>query len=219
LLLRIDKSKKGYGLENLLEYFCSEYFKSLGYITETQIPLSHSDGVPDIGVYENFLSKEGFNLIELSMMKIFPNKIKFTKPKKELFNAYVGEAKAVSSYDIVKRLKKYMSTNFFSNSFGIYPDEKKKDLLLRNKIGIFFINKEFKFQFSEKKLVKNFNSKEIEKYADWFFNYVKFYLIANYKKENLDQFLSRRKIKKDGISKFITEVKKLSLEDLLDDYI
>ena len=43
--------RKTFDSENLLEFFASEYFIKKNYITETQIPISHSGGVPDIGIY------------------------------------------------------------------------------------------------------------------------------------------------------------------------
>jgi hypothetical protein len=62
LILKIEVSKKGHGLEPLMEYVASKFYSLHGYVTETQLPLSHNLGSPDFLAYsdatlQNLLSK------------------------------------------------------------------------------------------------------------------------------------------------------------------
>ena len=51
VLLIVDLTKKGHGLEPLMEYLTCKFFSREGFVTETQISLSHSQGNPDFGCY------------------------------------------------------------------------------------------------------------------------------------------------------------------------
>ena len=108
------------------------YFNSRGYITENQIPLSHQLGSPDFGGYgiSNFIDchddyfkfSSGFNLIELSMIRSFGQKINKTGNLEN--NIVVGEAKTSSS-SMKKQLEKYLSSYFFDYGFEIHFNKKK----------------------------------------------------------------------------------------------
>ena len=198
LFLRIDKSKKGFGLENLLEFFASEYFINKNYITETQIPISHSGGVPDIGIYNNSITKKGFNVLELSMLKAFPNRIKFSFEEPINFHSLAGEAKALSSYDIIERLKKYLSSELFDDLFGIYPDNKKLDKFRDLGINLFFIDEDFKFKYIEGNFNKKLNPNRKNEYNKWFNNCLKFYLFSSFEENNLSNFLEENTLKKNA---------------------
>ena len=136
LILKIDLSKRGFGLENLIEYFCSEFFKSKKFLIETQVPISHGSGVPDICIYSNPFLGTGINMVELSMLKIFNRKINL-KLGEYNFKSIVGEAKSLSSIDVSKRLKKYLDTKLFDKSLTLYPDEKKVNFYKKNKKNLF----------------------------------------------------------------------------------
>ena len=216
LFLRIDKSKKCFCLVNLLVFFAIEYFIKKNYITETQIPISHSGGVPDIGIYNNFISNKGFNVIELSMLKAFPNKLKIYKKNSIKFYSSAGEAKALSSYDITKRLAKYLSSNLFDNLFGIYPDKKKLDKFKKLGISLFFIDEDWSFRFFEGNYYKQFIPQKKSEYKRWFNNYLKFYLLSSYENKNIENFLDKKKLKKKDIKGFIGAVIETTLEELYD---
>ena len=218
LILRIDISKKGFGLENLLEYFCSEYYKSQNYLIETQVPISHGSGVPDICIYSNIISDIGINIIELSMISVFQKKFNFNK-KKINFQTSVGEAKALSSIDVNKRLKKYLDTKLFDKSFTLYPDNKKIKLYQNQKKNLFYINEDYFFSFldldttnSSDRIVKN-------DYHKCFMNYLKFYLFANLTNNQLKSFLDLNKIQNHEVNKFLEKICSLDINDFLNDYI
>ena len=218
LILRIETSKKGFGLENLLEYFCSEFFKSKNFLTETQLPISHGSGVPDICVFSNIITNIGINIIELSMIRVFKKKLNFTK-KKDIFQNNVGEAKALSSIDVTKRLKKYLDTKLFDKSFTLYPDNKKISFYKKEKKNLFYIDENYKFSFldldnsvSSNKIIKN-------EYQKWFMNYVKFYLFANLTNDQLKSFLDLNKIRYNDVNKFIEKICLMDIDNLLNDYI
>ena len=52
IIQRIEKSKKGNGMEPFMEYLACEVMKKQDYIVENQIPLSHRTGSPDFGGYK-----------------------------------------------------------------------------------------------------------------------------------------------------------------------
>ena len=52
IVMRIEKRKKGNGLESFMEYLAGEYFKTHGFIVENQVPLAHSIGSPDFSGYD-----------------------------------------------------------------------------------------------------------------------------------------------------------------------
>jgi len=158
IIQRIELRKKGNGMEPFMEYLSSEYFKRHNYIVETQIPLSHRDGSPDFGGYlvsaldkKNILRSYfngGFSIIELSMIRNFPNS------KFSLFNNYdnsddneliVGEAKT-STFYMASQLEKYINTGFFNSAYEIHPNKVKPS---KDFFGLLSINKNYKIFVNE----------------------------------------------------------------------
>ena len=82
LVLKIDKSKKGFGMEPYLEMIASFFFSKKGFITETQVPLNYRTGSPDFLAIKHRLIQSqpllsailpgGFNVIELCIIRMFP---------------------------------------------------------------------------------------------------------------------------------------------------
>ena len=70
------------------------------------------------------------------MITTFKKEFNLAK-KNIIFQNNVGEAKALSSIDVTKRLKKYLNTNLFDKSFTLYPDDKKVSFYRKEK-KIFF---------------------------------------------------------------------------------
>ena len=70
----------------------------------------------------------------------------FNSAKKD-FQNNVGEAKALSSIDVTKRLKKYLDTKLFDKSFTLYPDNKKIVIYKKERKNLFYINENFDFAF------------------------------------------------------------------------
>ena len=103
LILRVETHKKGNGLESFLEYLACRYFNEMGYITENQIPLFPTVGCPDFGAFNisnEFLFERGFNIVELSLMRIFPRKIKSSFLKKNIKFIIIKLIKATFHIDM-----------------------------------------------------------------------------------------------------------------------
>jgi hypothetical protein len=119
LILRIEASKKGNGMEPFMEYLVAEYFRIRGYIVETQIPLAHSLGSPDFagyGLVETLNSlkgfdvlPQGFHIIELSMLRLGHANKNIDSEQQNTF--IVGEAKTGTKY-MSKQLNKYYDANY-----------------------------------------------------------------------------------------------------------
>ena len=218
LVLRIDTSKKGFGLENLLEYFCSEFFKSKSFLVETQVPISHGSGVPDICIYSNIISDVGINIIELSMINTFKKKINL-KSKEINFQNNVGEAKALSSIDVNKRLKKYLDTKLFDKSFTLYPDNKKIDIYKKKKQNLFYVDENYNFSFLDLDNSLSSDTTKKTNYQKWFTNYLKFYLFANLTNNELKSFLDLNEIRHNQVDKFIKKICSINIKNFLNDYI
>lgn len=151
LILRIEKSKNGNGMESFMEYLASEYFKKQGFIVENQIPLAHSIGSPDFGGYaihsilenvKGFLPN-GFHIIELAMLRNF-KKPENAHTKNATHNLIVGEAKT-STKQMTKQLEKYLDTNLFEMGLEIHPQKQTAD---KNYFGLFTLNKNLKVQYT-----------------------------------------------------------------------
>lgn len=219
LILRIEKSKKGNGMEGFMEYLTTEYFKNKGFIVENQIPLAHSLGSPDFGGYQlqetisavSRYFKNGFHIIELAMIRQFgkANGLKANRDSQFI----VGEAKT-STTSMTKQLSKYLDTALFDFGFEIHPSKKEAS---KPFFGIFNLDKDLKIQFSkpltEYESISKFSKKD---YEIWLNNYMKFYALANFTNDELNQFylqLNKKRISnQNDIVKF---VQNLSMSDIL----
>jgi len=197
LIQRIEKSKKGNGMEPFMEYLTAETFKQKGYVVENQIPLAHSLGSPDFAGYKikecfDFLNQvnlftSGFHLIELSLIRIFSSNYQAMNnrlPYEQI--AVVGEAKT-GTRTMTAQLEKYLNTNLFSKGFEIHPD---KTLPEKEYFGLVTIDSDYNIVVKEPQkdyLSVNSNYKE-EDYYDWLSNYMKFYLLSNLTNDELSEF-------------------------------
>jgi hypothetical protein len=222
LIMRIDLSKKGYGLESFMEYITCKFFSHHGYITENQIPLSHSLGSPDFGgfglskiqetLFKFNLLPFGFNVLELSMLRAFPIHNNKIIKNKSSDNLIVGEAKTSTS-SMNLQLEKYISSNFFDIGIEIHPS---KSNATNPKFGLLSI-KDAELFYSEPSKQENFSkSKEQDKYKEWLKTYFNCYLIANYSNDELRE-LGKTKFNNKLESKddLLSLVKDVNLEDHL----
>lgn len=224
IILRIEKSKKGNGMEGFMEYLIAEYFKNNGFIVENQIPLAHSVGSPDFGGYklsETFkaLNKKGiflgngFHIIELSLLRLF-NYSTTKESMNFLNNAVVGEAKT-STTVMQKQLNKYLQTGLFEYGIEIHPSKQTSS---SPEIGLFTINPiTYKIEFHPP--VKEFEYEELyskNEYYKWLDNYMKFYLIANLNNDELMELVFKEtSSRKFGQSELVDMIIKLPTEYIL----
>jgi hypothetical protein len=196
IIMRIEKSKKGNGLESFMEYLAGEYFKTRGFIVENQMPLAHSIGSPDFGGYDlssiqqatNKYLPNGFHIIELAMIRLNGQIQKYESKSNFSDNLIVGEAKT-STREMNKQLRKYLDTGLFDWGFEIHPN---KETATSNDRGMFTLGDNFKIKFipaaNQYEYSKGTTQLSKKEYVAWLENYMKFYLIANLTNDELNDF-------------------------------
>ena len=192
LILRVDLSKKGYGLESLLEYLVCKYFNTSGFITENQIPLSHALGSPDFGgfsisevqksVVEQGVLSAGFNVIELSMIRDFTDHAKLIKEPNISSKFLVGEAKT-STTSMELQLRKYLGSGYFDEALEIHPTKSKSS---NNDLGMFFLKDNRISYIPATNSISMSDSSKKENYKNWLISYFNCYLISNYTNDELN---------------------------------
>jgi len=193
IIMRVETSKKGNGLEPFMEYLANTYFVNKGFICENQIPLSHTLGSPDFGGYGipevlRILSKygvhfNGLNIIELAMLRFNKNYIVTNRIFSD--DLIVGEAKT-STTIMEKQLNKYLASKLFNYGIEIHPS---KPLPSNNSFGLLNIDDKAFVQYTMPK-IKNelIDIKHQAEYKEWIKSYVKLYLIANLSNNEFQSF-------------------------------
>lgn len=230
ILQRIERRKKGNGMEPLMEYIAAEVFKKLGFIVETQIPLTYNTGSPDFGGYSlaifNELPRElnyfksGFHLIELSLIRMYKNK--FSKSPyliNEENSAIVGEAKT-STKQMANQLTKYLNTNLYKEGYELHPAKMKSG---NERFGLLTFDKNLCIELQlpqeiYRSAVQTFEYSESD-YFNWLKNYMKYYLVANLTNDELNQIfeirLNRPISSSNDVIKFINDFPIEQLVDLI----
>lgn len=222
IVMRVEASKKGNGLEPFMEYLANSYFINKGFICENQIPLSHSLGSPDFGGYGipkilKVLSKydlhfNGMNIIEFAMLR-------FKKPKNtnnKIFSndLLVGEAKT-STTIMQKQLEKYLASKLFNYGIEIHPTKQNPS---SPSFGLLNINDKSLVEYNEPKAQKIIVDNDYQnEYKLWLNNYIKLYLLANL--SNIEFQLFHKTITGKPISTnsdISSFVDGLSFEEILD---
>ena len=213
IIQRIEKSKKGNGMEPFMEYLACEVMRKDDYIVENQIPLSHSTGSPDFGGYKLKIlpSYNKIHLIELSLIRLGWDIKVSSQNKNQYF--IVGEAKT-STTQMKTQIEKYIKTKFFNECYEIHPSKSSPS---DEKFGLITIDTN-----SDIHVIRN-NSKEVlfekdkqEEYASWLLNYLKYYLIANLTNDEFIEFYNERKKKQiSGIKDVIDFVNGQTYDNIL----
>jgi hypothetical protein len=213
IIQRIEKSKKGNGMEPFMEYIACEVMKGKDFIVENQIPLSHNAGSPDFGGY-NLKTKICFNkihLIELSLIRLGWN-IKHCQQNKES-KCIVGEAKTSTS-QMKTQIQKYLNTKFFNDCFEIHPS---KTIPSSSKFGLITIDDSYSIKIIERQSGEPlYDTKKQESYVIWLSNYIKYYLIANLTNDEFLEFYKQITNKKlSSIQDVTSFVNSLGYNDIL----
>lgn len=230
ILQRIERRKKGNGMEPLMEYMAAEVFKKFGFIVETQIPLTYNTGSPDFGGYSlsmfNDLPQElnyfksGFHLIELSLIRMYKNRFSnYSHLINDVNSAIVGEAKT-STKQMTNQLKKYLDTNLYKEGYELHPFKKKAG---DERFGLLTFDKNLcvKLQFPQSMYVSIDQTFEYSKldYFNWLKNYMKYYLVANLTNDELNQLFETKfnnpVSSSNDIIKFINDYPIENLFDLI----
>jgi hypothetical protein len=218
ILFRVDVSKKGFGLEPFMEYLSCKYFTRLGYVTENQIPLSHTLGSPDFGGYAiekiqdlvggSGLLSRGFNVLELAMLRIFPISGFVTNTKSQT-QLIVGEAKT-STTIMEAQLRKYLSSGYFNFGIEIHPTKEKPS---NPTFGLLRLQ-DFNLVYDEPSISLDSTSLDQQVYKKWLESYFNCYLLANYTNDELNLVAKRLIDKKiDTKSDVISLIRDISFED------
>ena len=213
IIQRIEKSKKGNGMEPFMEYLACEIMKKGEFIVENQIPLSHTTGSPDFGGYkiDASIHFNKIHLIELSLIRLGRN----VKPSAINNHPYciVGEAKT-STTQMKKQIEKYIKTKFFNECFEIHPSKSNPS---DSRFGLITIGTDFKVKVIQRNSpAKLSNAKKQHKYLNWLSNYIKYYLIANLTNDEFNQFYYEKNKKKiSGIKDITNFINVLSYNEIL----
>jgi len=192
LILKIEVSKKGHGLEPLMEYIASQFYSAKGYITETQLPLSHALGSPDFfacsdnKIQSNFRREgffyKGFNMIELTMLSTFRDTpLNPGKVEKISDEFIVGEVKT-STTSMEKQIRKYCSSGIFTSAIEIHPTKSTSSTI---EFGLLNLRDNAPKLTLPERNADFSNIQEVKKFKPWFEAYLKAYLIGNYSQEDL----------------------------------
>ena len=133
ILVHIDISKKGNGMEQFLEYMVCYHFRSLGWVVDNQLTLNHSTGTPDFTAFKNDDCEEGYFLVEL-MLEFAGHKINCVQ--QNMARCIVGEAKTGTGV-FEEQLMKYLRTGYFNKGYGLLPQNKQ---LKTDDIGLIYID-------------------------------------------------------------------------------
>ncbi|TKC00172.1 hypothetical protein [Pedobacter cryophilus] len=193
IVMRVEISKKGNGLEPFMEYLANSYFVNKGFICENQIPLSHTLGSPDFGGYGipavlKVLSSygvhfNGLNIIELAMLRFNKNKTIANNIFSD--DLIVGEAKT-STTIMEKQLNKYLASKLFNWGIEIHPSKLNAS---NNSFGLLNIDNKCYLKYTNPKLKSDLiDVKHQSLYKDWLKTYVKLYLIANLSNDEFQSF-------------------------------
>jgi len=124
LIYRIESSKVGSGQESLLEYLACEYFRNMGFLVDSQIPMPQQFGSPDWmaldvrhGSFFKFDS-HGEYIFERAMRDFEKCDLVHSKMRESLGplgSSIVGEAKVVRS-TARKQITKYLTSGVFDQA-------------------------------------------------------------------------------------------------------
>ena len=218
IIQRIELSKKGNGMEPLMEYLICETMKNEDYIVENQIPLSHSSGSPDFGGYKivDFLNSKiplnKVHIIELAMIRLGLKSN--NKSRKGVDSFIVGEAKTSTSV-MAQQLDKYLKTGLYNEGFELHPSKLRAS---KSDFNLFTIDSSYKIQIIQRTSKTQFVDKKNQKeYQNWLLNYIKYYLIANLTNDEFNDFylkVNKRKI--SSLADIINFVNNLSYKQIIE---
>jgi hypothetical protein len=221
LVHRIESSKDGSGQEGLLEYLSCEYYRTRGYLVDSQIPLAQRYGSPDwMAVSPSILAPgiqvfNGRYIFELAMKSVPWD----SKPDGDpvvssmVGEIIVGEAK-VSSGSHSKQIIKYLQSQIFNRSVLSVTDFSDKYLELCDQLSF---DLSWKLSLSPSTLERNdFDARRSAEFSEFLVTLSKFFLLSNFSAQDIAEILDFRI--SDPASKqseLLEAVRSLPLEKLL----
>lgn len=220
IICRIKKDTSGYSMEPFMEYVASKYFQRKGYFTETQIPFYYRGGTPDFAAYslpnlrkviKEYLGFTGSSFIGLAAIKAFGLHKNGNENNPDI-EAIVGEVKT-ASLQALDQIKKYLARGIFNKAYEIIPHKKSPEVIA----GLFTLDGNGNIKIYEAKTKAQVTPEKQTEYLEWLNNYIKYFLIANFNNEELDEFYGQRTGKRTRtIPELITFINSLHVEDILD---
>lgn len=202
MVLRIETFKKGHGLENLLEYVFGKDFVDEGYLVESQSPLSHSLGSPDLVSIKSRAIKEfledleiewkGRFIIEFAMLRSFDIESKsingLTAKSLSEDLALVCEAK-VDNVDTVKRLRKYLSSGYFD-----YGVQIKTDYYEISDPSLLSLGFDHQWRIKKQKCRDGMIASKSgqEAYFSWYKLVIKLFLFSNFSEAEIESYSAKK---------------------------
>ena len=197
LLLRLDLSKRGRGLEGFLEFVACEYFRRRGFFVENQLPLSAASGSPDFGAYklprfaagikDCIKTGVGCHVFELACIRAFRGISRFgdfVASDLDSTSFVVGEAKTGGS-NAVPQLEKFLHTGYFENSLEILDAARRAEAAVRHWVMTITNDGVVRCNFRRQGKDVEFDDNQSATYRDWLEKYCKVYLLANLTVEEL----------------------------------
>lgn len=210
-------SAQNSGLESFFEYVVSIVFNRKMFLTDTQVPFFYGVGTPDVAAYKitnlmkllqnyGFLEEGGciIDLMSTSSFGIHDCKLETDERDESI----VFEVKTCQSTS--PQIKKYTDTKIFEKAYEVIPVEKEAE----NYAGLITINSNGNILILESSETIEFDELKQKEYFKWIEIYLKMYLLANLKTEELESLIKEKKyeINNNGLIEF---AKIVQFEELL----
>ncbi len=211
LPIRTGQSKVS-EFEAFFEYVVSFYFSKLGYFSDTQVPFYYAVGTPDTAIYDipelrvalrkYNLGKRGYSLIELMTITTFGLDSFVASENSKLVDSAVFEVKTLQSS--APQIKKYIKTGIFNKAFEVIPFKTNGE----DYAGLISFKEDVSMVVIEKNSNQKLNKNKQLKYLKWLNIYIKFYLLANLKTQELEIVAKTYKfsLNKNDLISFLKEI-------------
>ena len=195
--------------EAFFEYIISFYFSKLGYFSDTQIPFYYAVGTPDAAIYDipklraalkkNGLGQKGYSLIELMTITTFGLDTFVASENSDLVDSAVFEVKTLQKS--APQIKKYIETGIFNKAFEVIPFKGYGE----DYAGLISFKQDGSMVVIEENSKQRINKDKQSRYLEWLDIYIKFYLLANLKTEELETVSRAHKfsLNKKGLISFL----------------
>jgi hypothetical protein len=179
-------------LEGFFEYVVSAYFNRRYYVTDTQIPFYYGIGTPDIAAYRvprilQALNRYGFLKIGGSIIEIMGASVfGFHSPQESNVQTEAVVFEAKTGQLAAPQIEKYTKTGIFNKAYEVIPCEK----LPEKYAGLFTVESNGKLRIFESTKPIHCDLKKQSEYIDWLQTYLKFYMIANLRTQEMEKLVS-----------------------------
>ena len=217
MVMRIEASKKGGGLESFMEYIACLVFRNNGFIVENQVPLSHSTGSPDFSAIKldsissdlGSIAQKGFYTLELSLLWLkkastYHNNLNDEKLEKIANSIIVGEAKT-STTIMESQIKKYLHTGLFNSAYELHPNKVNPS---DSSFGLIRFANDHSIKIKEANTLVDYSDDDQEEYKKWLKNYIKTYLFINLDEAEIETMMAAKGLEygRDDISNFVNNL-------------